>query len=153
MHLVIDTQYMENYGEPGRPHWKAKGGDTYVVRDLTAAQAMDMAFIRNVFARIEYSNEMSEEYVLNWEIRDGEFVQSPESWQAPIFISVEGDQFVATETIVNDDFQFRQEIAVKHSKWNMLPQSKRNGYEVHYTLRNGRVVDEAGLIQFLKMAS
>lgn len=153
MHLVIDTQYMENYGEPGRPHWKAKGGDTYVVRDLTVAQAMDMAFIRNVFARIEYSNEMSEEYVLNWEIRDGEFVQSPESWETPIFISVEGDQFVATETIVNDDFQFRDEIAVKHSKWNMLPQSKRNGYEVHYTLRNGSVVDEAGLIQFLKMAS
>jgi hypothetical protein len=145
---------MENYGEPAGPHWKAKGGTTYVVRDLTAAQAMDKQFLKSVVARIEYSNEMSEEYVIHWEIRDGEFVQSPESWQAPIFISVEdGQNFVATETIVNDDFSFRDEIAVKHSKWNMLPQSKRNGYEVHYTLRDGSVVDTAGLIEFLKKAS
>ena len=157
MHVVIYTQYRENYGEPSKPYWKNKGGDTYVLTDVTveevAAPGKLPAIMKEVFGLIEYSNEMSSETMVDWELRDGEFQPNPDSWDVPIFIRREGDQFVATETVINNDFQFRDEIAVKHSKWNMLPESKRNGYEVHYTLRDDSVVDEAGLIQFLKMAS
>lgn len=157
MHIVIDTQYMENYGDSLAPHWKAKGGSTYVVTDVTveevAGHGLLPALMKQVFGLVEYSNEMSEEYVVNWELRDGEFVQSPESWETPIYIRREGDKFIASETVKNDDWQFREEIAEKRSRWNMLPESKRNGYLVEYTLRDGSVVDEAGLIQFLKKAS
>lgn len=160
MHVVIWTQYRENYGDSSKPYWKNKGGSTYVLTDVTveevAAPGKLPAIMKEVFGLIEYSNDMSSETMVDWELRDdlqADLDNTPDSWDTPIFIHREGEQFVATETIVNDYFQFRQEIAVKHSKWNMLPESERNGYEVHYTLRDGSVVDESGLIQFLKMAS
>lgn len=157
MHVVIYTQYRENYGEPNKPYWKNKGGDTYVLTDVTVEEGIVAgklpAIMKQLFSLIEYSNDMSSEAVVDWELRYGEFQPNPDSWDVPIFIRREGDQFVATETVINNDFQFRDEIAVKHSKWNMLPESERNGYEVYYTLRDDSVVDEAGLIQFLKMAS
>lgn len=157
MHIVIDTQYMENYGDSLAPHWKAKGGSTYVVTDVTVEEVAGHgslpALMKQVFVLVEYSNEMSEEYVVNWELRDGEFVQNPESWETPIFIHREGNNFIATEIIKNDDFQFRAEIAEKCSRWNMLPGQKRNGYLVEYILRDGSMVDEAGLVRFLQKAS
>jgi len=161
MHVIIWTQYRENYGfENGQDYWKNKGGSTYVVTDITTEEVAFPgklpAIMKELFSLIEYSNEASSESVVDWELRDdlqADLDNTPDSWDTPIFIRREGNDFIAEETVVNNDFQFRDEIAVKHSKWNMLPQSKRNGYEVHYTLRDGRVVDESGLIQFLTMAS
>lgn len=148
---------MENYGDSLAPHWKAKGGSTYVVTDVTVEEVAGHgslpALTKQVFGLIEYSNEMSEEYVVNWELRDGEFVQNPESYDTPIFILREDGEFIATEIIKNDDFQFREEIAEKRSRWNMLPGQKRNGYLVEYILRDGSAVDEAGLIRFLEKAA
>jgi hypothetical protein len=149
---------MENYGDSLAPHWKAKGGTTYVVPNITAAEAMSLSYvdqplIKKLLGLIEYSNEMSEEYAVNWELRDGEFVQDPESYDTPIFILREDGEFIATKNIKNDDFQFRAEISEKRSRWNMLPGQKRNGYLVEYILRDGSVVDEAGLIRFLEKAA
>ncbi len=39
MKLVICTQYRENYGTEDRPYWKMKGGNVYVVENLTMSQA------------------------------------------------------------------------------------------------------------------
>jgi hypothetical protein len=51
MKIVFFTQYRENYdahdwdGEGECPqHWKCKGGSTYVVENVSAAQAMDSKF-------------------------------------------------------------------------------------------------------------
>lgn len=157
MHVVIFTQYRENYGEPNKPYWKNKGGDTYVLTDVTVEE---VAFpgklpkiMSDLFALIEYSNDMSSEAVVDWELRDGEFQADPDSWDVPIFIRREGDEFLASQTTHNNDWQFRDEIATKHETWNMIWESDRRNYKVEYTLRDGRVVDEDGLIQFLKKAS
>ena len=78
--LVIQTQYRENYAahnddyEHGvsEAHWKFKGGSTYFVTDLTPGQINKIAQdgIPTLTKLIEYSNEASEEYILDWEIRD-----------------------------------------------------------------------------------
>ena len=78
--LVIQTQYRENYAFPNEgyehgvsePYWKFKGGSTYFVDNLTSEQINKIAPRRNptLTKLIEYSNEASEEYILDWEIRD-----------------------------------------------------------------------------------
>ena len=158
MHVVIWTQYRENYAlGDSQDYWKNKGGSTYVVTDITTEE---VAFpgtlpgiMKQLFSLIEYSNEASSESVVDWELRDGEFQADPDSWDTPIFIRREGDEFFASKTTHNNDWQFRDEIATKHETWNMIWESDRRNYQVEYTLRDGRVVDEAGLIQFLKKAS
>lgn len=157
MHVVIFTQYRENYGEPGSSYWKNKGGSTYVLTDVTveevAAPGKLPAIMKELFGLIEYSNDMSSETMVDWELRHGEFQPNPDSWDVPIFIRREGDEFFASQTTHNNDWQFRDEIATKHETWNMIWESDRRNYQVEYTLRDGSVVDEAGLIQFLKNAS
>jgi len=32
--LTILTQYLENYSETKTPHWKKKGGHTFIVKDI-----------------------------------------------------------------------------------------------------------------------
>lgn len=157
MHVVIFTQYRENYGfENGQDYWKNKGGSTYVVTDITTEEVAFPvklpAIMKELFSLIEYSNEASSESVVDWELRDGEFQANPDSWDVPIFIRREGDEFLASKTIHNDG-QFRDEIATKHESWNMIWESDRRNYNVFYILSDGRVVDEDGLIQFLKKAS
>jgi hypothetical protein len=91
--------------------------------------------------------------MIDWELRDGEYVLNEEdAWDTPIFIRREDDEFFAEETNKNDG-QYRDEIAVKRSTWKMLPASERSDFAVEYTLRDGSVVDEDGLISFLKLAS
>lgn len=60
--LVINTQYMESYGE----HWKPKGGSVYVVTDkslLSSAEALE-----EIRGLIGHSNEYSEEYIRGEEL-------------------------------------------------------------------------------------
>lgn len=160
MHVIIWTQYRENYGfENGQHYWKNKGGSTYVVTDITTEEVAFPgklpAIMKELFSLIEYSNEASSESVVDWELRDdlqADLDNTPDSWDTPIFIRREGDEFLASQTTHNDG-QFRDEIATQHETWNMIWESDRRNYKVEYTLRDGRVVDEAGLIQFLKMDS
>lgn len=157
MHVVIFTQYRENYGEPNKPYWKNKGGSTYVLTDVTveevAAPGKLPKIMSDLFALIEYSNDMSSETMVDWELRDGEFQADPDSWDTPIFVRREGDEFFASQITHNNDWQFRDEIAIKHETWNMIWESDRRNYQVEYTLRDGRVVDEDGLIRFLEKAA
>lgn len=73
MIIAIHTQYCENYGTPEVPYWKFKGGDTYIVEGFrlpldsnigTKAQAI----VDMVRPTIEYRNDMSEVFMLDWEI-------------------------------------------------------------------------------------
>ena len=70
--LVIQTQYKENYGSIEAPHWKFKGGSTYFVTDLTATQVakIEANGIPTLTDLIEYNSGGSEEYVLDYEVRE-----------------------------------------------------------------------------------
>ena len=73
MVILIDTQYAENYGEPGADYWKYKGGDTVVVTSFRAALdanigAKAAAVVAALRGQIEHSDGWSRTYILDWQI-------------------------------------------------------------------------------------
>lgn len=70
MMIVLRTQYRENYGTPEAPHWKCKGGSEYKITNIpdsiTEQEMLVLVdkLLSNPF--IQYSNSMSEQYLLNW---------------------------------------------------------------------------------------
>ena len=92
MMLVIDTQYMENYGAhdwDGQgecpQYWKAKGGSDYVVKKFTGDATMAVLCLR---AQIECDNEGFREKIIDFRIvKDSyltEFEQSQLDYEGKI---------------------------------------------------------------------
>ena len=81
MKLVIQTQHKENYGAhdwDGQgecpQYWKFKGGETYVVENITPAQAekINDGGIPTLTALIECFSEGWQEYILGWDLKDND---------------------------------------------------------------------------------
>ena len=152
--LVIQTQYRENYAvhnegyEHGvsEPHWKFKGGSTYFVSDLTTKQINDIAQhgIPLLTRLIEYSNPASEEYILDWEIRDlgknGDG-KGPicESWEIPVQFYYEDKQWKCrTHHTPGDDESFwNPAIDSRAEQWIPGEGGTRNDYKCQYKTKNG----------------
>jgi len=65
--IVVDTQYMENYGSAKAPYWKAKGGNSYKITGVPLN--IDYEAVVAV-AGIGYRNDFAEEYILGWSIQN-----------------------------------------------------------------------------------
>lgn len=85
MMIVLRTQYRENYGTPEAPHWKFKGGSEYkitnVPTDLSEQEMLVLVdkLLSNPF--IQYSNSMSEQYLLNWSTEEDDYMSEFERGQ------------------------------------------------------------------------
>ena len=106
MKLVITTQYLENYAADGdAPFWKPKGGEVYVVRNLTWDQIdrIEANGIPTLTSLIEYSNECSREYILNTAIVENDGYEC-ESWESVIELSYDRVErrWVASRTTGRD---------------------------------------------------
>jgi len=151
--LVISTQYRENYAAHNedynhgvdQPHWKFKGGTTYVVPNFK-----DFNNVQDVVAKltdlITYSNPGSEEYILDFEIVE-QSAKVCESWETPIQVSQDGDKFVALKVIDNrEDGWMKSEILEKTEAWTMMPEGERKGYSDSFLMEDGDIVEgPAGL--------
>jgi hypothetical protein len=147
MKVVINTQYRENYGEPGSPHWKFKGGDVYVIPNTAALSRGEREELRNL---IEYSNEMAEEYISSTHIVGDDQVVRDE-WEAPIVLARgEDGRWTASVVHVNDG-QFIDGIATKSETWTLLPEGERQDYTAVYTMTDDRTLTEEGLIEMIKL--
>ncbi len=164
MKIVIQTQIRENYGahdwngEGECPqYWKFKGGNTYVVPNLSVEQVMKIKEqgIPTLTALIEERNNSFEEYVLDWSICDDDAVVC-EDWETPFELFWEQGRWVARRTVKNDEYGYmRREIADKSEQYDMAMGGDRTNYQVTYTLRDGRVLSQGwdycgvgGLINF-----
>jgi len=153
MKLVIHTQYRENYAAhnedfvPGvsENYWKMKGGSTYVVprfKDFAIAKEV-VAFLSD---RIGYSNPASEEYIVDWEIRDNSD-KVCESWETVTQIFIVGEKVTALQITDNrpDADQYggymRSEILEMTEAWTMLPDSDRSEYSCSYLMRDGDICE------------
>jgi len=152
--LVIQTQYRENYAahddnyEHGvsEAHWKYKGGSTYFVTDLTPGQINKIAQdgIPTLTKLIEYSNEASEEYILDWEIRDlgknGDG-KGPicEPWECPIEFYWKMDRWLCrTHHTPNPEYShWNRAIIGRAEQWIPLPEQGRSDYKCQYKTANG----------------
>jgi len=74
MKILITTQYRENYGTPAEPYWKFKGGEDYFILGVDPVKVAPGVLVEQVRGQIEYSGEMSEEYILDWELVADDYV-------------------------------------------------------------------------------
>jgi hypothetical protein len=144
--LVIWTQYKENYGAhdwDGKgecpQYWKFKGGDTYVVRNLSTAQINKIAQegIPTLTDLIEYRSEASEEYILGWEIVE-DSAKECEDWDTVTEFVWKMDRWICQRFTNNDEFGYmRREILAKSESWIPLPQAERSDYKCEFKTAKG----------------
>ena len=135
MKLVIATQYLENYASEGSaPYWKAKGGEVYVVRDLTWNQVerIEAEGIPTLTSLIEYSNECSREHILNTTIVENDGYEC-ESWESVVELSYDRVNrcWSASRTTHRDEC-WVDGIDYKVERWVPRPGGEREGYHCFY---------------------
>jgi hypothetical protein len=155
MKIVITTQVRENYGDADKPYWKFKGGDTYVVPDLTVEQTIKVKErgIPTLKALIESRSDMFEEYVVDWAILDNDAVVC-EAWETPYELRWIGGRWVANRTVENGEYGYmNQRVERRTEEYDMLMGGGRENYRVVYTMRNGDMVTGEEVNEYLNKAA
>lgn len=146
MKLVIDTQIAENYaahnGFSGEFRWKFKGGNTYVVDDITEAQQerIEREGIPTLKNLIEEKNDSWQEYIISYRIVADDASEG-EEWETPFRLYWSEGRWVAGREISNvGEYggMFRREIKTKFESYVMLPKGERSNYIAEYELMNGK---------------
>ena len=153
--LVIQTQYQENYAAHNEdyvhgvdtPHWKFKGGSTYVLPNCGDADVD--AVVDAVEEYITWSNEASKEYITSAYVADWSD-KVCESWETVTEFSLltptEGPHNlysnVPTFMKVTDNRQdgyMRSEILEKIETWVgcLESDSGRKDYKVEFLMEDG----------------
>ena len=158
--LVIHTQYRENYAAHNdgynhgvdQPHWKFKGGTTYVFPNF-----QDFNNVNDIVARvtdmITFSHEAAEEYVLNWSIVP-QSEKICEDWDTPIVLSFYNDDIIAIKITDNREGGWmRDEILELTETWTLSPENERHNYKGEYLMNDGEFVAHEGLRQWLRDAA
>ena len=168
MKLVIYTHVRENYaahnGFTGEYHWKNKGGNIYVVEDITP-HIISLAHgkqgysssddLRNIFDYITEDNDSFQESIHCCEVMDDDDVVG-DSWEIPYiiesgYLGSQGANFRRT-ILNNDEYGYmRREIAQKEESWVQMKNGDRRDYKAVYTMTNGDIVEgEDGLCAYLR---
>jgi len=144
--LVIHTQHKENYGAhdwDGKgecpQYWKFKGGNTYVVRDLSSAHINKIADqgIPTLTKLIESKSEAWEEYILGWEIVDNS-AKECDDWESVIEFQWSIDRWTCLRVTNNDEYGYmRREILAKSEQWIPLEGGDRSDYKCQYKTAKG----------------
>ena len=160
MKIVIQTQVRENYGAhtwDGKgacpQYWKFKGGNTYVVPNLTVAQTLKIKDqgIPTLTALLEERSEGFEEYVVDWSIQDDDVVVC-EEWENPTELFWVGGRWVARRVTENGEYGYmRREVASKVEEYALLMGGDRENYKVFFTLRDGRKLSGEELNTYLAL--
>jgi len=158
MKIVIQTQVRENYGAHDwdgvgecPQYWKAKGGETYVVPNLTVDQVLKIkdTGIPTLTALICTVNDGFEEYVIDWSILDDDAVVC-EEWETPFNLYWEAGKWVARRTEVNGEYGYmHHKVASKTEQYDMLIGGERENYKAVYTMTNGDVVSSDTVNEYL----
>lgn len=146
MKLVINTQIRENYGahdwdgEGACPqYWKCKGGETYVVPNLSAANVMKITKdgIPTLTNLIESRSHSFEEYIVGWDIVEDD-APAGEEWETPYTFAYVKGKWVANRVIKNDEYGYmHRDVESKVEEYDMLPGGERANYRAMYKMRNG----------------
>ena len=173
MKLVISTQIRENYAAHnedyvhGRdePYWKFKGGNTYIVENVSIADAQSESFFNIVDKLIEEKNDAWEEYILHSELVDTcdfDITNFVQEWEAPIMIRFDGMKFLATKTTMNGEFGYmRPEIEKKVESWIMKSKDDafdtsgfvRTSYVSDLHLKDGRIMKQDEFLNMIREAA
>ena len=158
--LVIQTQYRENYAAHNEdyvhgvsaPYWKFKGGETYVMENLSVATINEVAsgnLMDNLKSDIEYSHEAAEEYIIDWSIEEDDAVVC-EKWENPVIIDIVGSDLQCTQSVTNGEYGYmRPEITSFIRTWTLKKGSNEN-FNTVYTMEDGAELSHMQLEEFLE---
>ena len=155
MKIVISTQIRENYGSTDTPYWKCKGGETYVIPNLTVGQTLQVKEfgIPTLTALINVRNEGFEEFVVDWSILDDDAVVCDE-WETPFNLFWEQGRWVARRTVENGEYGYmNRAVASKTEQYDMAMGGDRTNYSCVYTMRNGDSVNSSEVSEYLQKAA
>lgn len=150
MKLVIQTQFRENYAAHNEDYvegvsedyWKYKGGDTYIVQNLSVEQAQSESYYENLESLIESKNCAYEEYILSFETVDDcdfDITKVCEHWETPtMLINYAGSNFHATKTTMNGEYGYMKSDIAKTERTWVLGDDESGEYHLHLT--DGRVM-------------
>jgi hypothetical protein len=127
--LVIETQYMENYDVDGvteEGHWKFKGGNTFIVDNVDVNNVQSVA--NEIIPLVEYDNDMSREFVLEWKVESDDWVSQYEKDQK----EWSDGSFYHDPRLFKNDFGHW----IKIRKFD----GYKGGYEYHDNLNTDKVV-------------
>tara|TARA_B110000090_G_C13283909_1_gene409172 strand:- start:335 stop:760 length:426 start_codon:yes stop_codon:yes gene_type:complete len=108
MKILMMCQDRENYGAHDwddattecPQYWKNKGGNTYIIENVTVAQGRDEAFWQLAEAAIESSDDYFSTHILQQQLVDDDYDTSKwiECWETPIRLNLIGEDFHAERT-------------------------------------------------------
>jgi hypothetical protein len=151
MKIVIQTQVRENYGSADNPYWKFKGGNIYVVPNLTVDQAKVVkdGGIPTLTKLLEVYGSMFEEYIAGWYIADdGDKVCEP--WDTPFELFWRNGRWIANRTIDNGEYGYMNSaVERKTEEYDMQPGGVTSNYRAIYTMRNGDIVNASEVNNYL----
>ena len=147
MKIVIQTQICENYGahswngEGECPqYWKFKGGNTYVVHDVSIAENMSSGWWYQLEKSIVSRSEMFEEYIISSVVVDEiDFDESDyvDEWDSPINLCFAQGRFLATR---HSKFDYVSDgIVGKLEQW-VQEEGDREDYVLMYERENSTFV-------------
>ena len=155
--LVIQTQYLENYGDRSNPYMKFKGGNTYVYKTSNELDENQIATIvaqfRPSLMDMESSNGGCEEYILSSKVVPlSEKVC--EDWESEIEFSFDNSTLYPTINFIKivdnrEDGWMKKEILEKTETWSFVPgqgNGSRAYYKAEFLMEDGdSVIDDEGL--------
>jgi len=147
MKLVINTQSKENYGAhdwDGKgecpQYWKFKGGNTYVVENLSQAAVLRIQSggIPTLSKLLTHEDDYAIEYIIDWDIVD-DHATVCEPWETVIQLAYQQGEWRACEHTVNSaEYGYmRAEIAQVHRTWRLLPGGVTEDHSSKYWMVDG----------------
>ena len=148
MKIVIETQIRENYaaheGFKGEFSWKMKGGNTYIVEDVTIDQADNHAFWSTLEDNISAFDNYFEEYILESQLVDDVEPNSDfhANWDTPIMLVVTQEGIEASRSTNLEGYE---SLGTKFETW-IQQSGERKDYDVIFVSDDGVVKDSSGTV-------
>jgi hypothetical protein len=148
MKLVIDTQIAENYaahrGFEGEYRWKFKGGNTFVVDNITEAQQVriERDGLTTLKELLEENNDYYREYIIGYRIVQDDAPEG-EEWDTPFHLYYDRTRGWYAQRLIDNTTEYgymRREITMKLESYTMGKAGERIDYYAEYKLTNGRWV-------------
>ena len=146
--LVIQTQYLENYGTQEQPYMKFKGGNTYELPNCGTLNSNEVATIvsqvkPHITCDLHTTNGGCEEYITGVTVED-KSAHSCEDWETvtEFYISNESSISFMKVTDNREDGYMRSEILEKVETWvgDLSTESGRSEYKAEFLMDDGDLV-------------
>ena len=160
--LVINTQFMENYGDAESPYMKFKGGSTYVMfncGDLTENEiATITAQVRPyITTTLLESNGGCEEYIIGRAEMIDHNQPHAESWETTTQFNITPSgqvNFMKVTDNRDEDGWMKKEILEKTESWvGDMSDTKRGNYKAEFLMEDGDIVLEKDLREWFELNS